>query len=40
MKQCGIHLTRMQMDSKAFLKSRDFQVLLKDRALKLLTNQL
>lgn len=40
LKQCGIFLLRMHVDSKAYFKTREFQVLLKDRALKLLVAQL
>jgi len=40
LKTCGIQLPRITSDSKAYFKTREFQVLLKDRALKLLVTQL
>jgi len=40
LKTCGIQLPRIASDSKAYFKTREFQVLLKDRALKLLVTQL
>ena len=36
LKQCGVQLPRVATDSKTYFKTREFQVLLKDRALKLL----
>lgn len=40
LKACGIQLPRSSLDSKAYFKTREFQLLLKDRALKLLVVQL
>lgn len=40
LKACGVQLPRHALDSKTYFKSREFQVLLKDRALKLLVSML